>query len=141
MKNKLKLGIVLSLLYFGVRTLNAQDTKGKRLYSGEIQGISFLKYPDNLQIKVLLSTMQEAKCTYPEDLMLSIMSCNNSDWEIYQTVGGKDNADIKTESHYAFIKSMNKDKNYFELKHKFEFDIMGVSTAVVNFRVYVEYRG
>ena len=50
----------------------AQQT-GQRLYSGEIQEITFLKYPLNFQIKPILNSKQEAKCLFPEDLMLSIM--------------------------------------------------------------------
>jgi hypothetical protein len=33
---------------------------------------------------------------------------------------------------------MNRDKNYFELKHKFEFNIMGIPTAVVKFYLTTE---
>lgn len=131
--NKISILLILSLLQY----CNAQE-KGQRIYSSQIREISFLKYPSNLQIKAILNSQNEAKCVYPEDLMLSIMSCSDSDWEIYHTIGGKENADVKADRHYLQIKIMNKEKNYFELKHKFEFLIANVPTAIVKFYLITE---
>lgn len=134
--NKSFIGAIL-LLCFGNIT-NAQESKGKRLYSGQLQGIAYLAYPTGTKIKAEAISPKELGYQYPESLMQSIMSCTNAEWESYHTFGGRENADIKSAEHYAYIKSMNKDKNYFELKHKFEFVVMGVSTATVKFYLITE---
>lgn len=135
MKDKIKI-LILCLGAFS--NINAQDPKGKRLYSGEILNISYLVYPLGTTIKAETTSPKGLDYKYPESLMLSIMSCTNTEWEAFHTLGGKENADIKSAQHYAHIKGMNKDKNYFELKHKFEFTIMGIPTAVIKFYLVTE---
>ena len=133
-----KIKILILFLCAFYNTTNAQDIKGKRLYSGVMQNISYLIYPSDTKIKAEVKSQKELDYQYPESLMLSIMACANAQWEAYHTLGGKENADIKSVQHYAYIKTMNRDKNYFELKHKFEFVIMGVPTAVIKFYLITE---
>lgn len=139
---KIKKNKTLSLLLiacFCSLVLNAQEQqRSNRLYSGEIQNISYLVYPPVTHIKAASKSQKEITFQYPESLMLSIMSCSDATWESYHTLGGKANADIKEASHYAYIKTMNRDKNYFELKHKFEFEVMGVPTAIIKFYLITE---
>ena len=128
------------LLLIGGIVINctAQEPRGQRLYSGDLQNITYLIYPPDTKIKAEVKSQKELDYHYPESLMLSIMACTNADWETYHTLGGKENADIKSPQHYSYIKTMNRDKNYFELKHKFEFSILGVSIAVIKFYLVTE---
>lgn len=129
---------LLLLLLWVSTQIKAQETQSNRLYSGKITSLAFFRYPEGVQIKAVLKNQGEAKCLYPEDLQVSIMSCSDATWESYHTLGGKANADIKEASHYAYIKTMNRNKNYFELKHKFEFEVMGEPTAVIKFYLITE---
>jgi hypothetical protein len=76
--------ILLCLLAFCNAT-NAQDIKGKRLYSGDLQNISYLFYPSETKIKAEVKSQKELDYQYPESLMLSIMACTNADWEAFHT--------------------------------------------------------
>ena len=136
MKNKLYLTFTILIGFY--LKIYAQDLQGQRLYSGDIQNISFFQYPIGVQIKAILQSESQAKCIFSEDLMLSVMSCTDATWEAYHTLGGLENAEIKSTEHYGFIKTMNKDKNYFELKHKFEFKIANVPTAIIKFYLITE---
>lgn len=133
-----KINILVVFLFTLSVGVNAQDPKGKRLYSGDLQNITYLIYPTETKIKAEVKSQKELDYQYPESLMLSILACTNADCEAFHTLGGKENADVKSAQHYAYIKTMNRDKNYFELKHKFEFSIMGIPTAVVKFYLTTE---
>ena len=128
MKNNLYFVLILFLFF---QVSNAQE-RSNRIYSYNISEISFYKYNSKFQVKAT-KEFKNIKNEFPEDLMRSILSCSNQEWEIFNTLGGKDKASIKNISYYNSIKKMDVDKNYFELKHKLEFDIEGVPTSVLKF--------
>jgi hypothetical protein len=127
MKKIINILILLSI----TQSVFSQE-KGARTYSFNISEIGFYKYQQGFKIKAT-KDFKTIKNEYPEDLMQSVLSCSNEEWEIFNTLGGKDKADINDKSYYNNIKKMDVDKNYFELKHKIEFEIDGVATAIVKF--------
>jgi hypothetical protein len=121
--------ILLILLVF--KSSYSQE-KGARTYSFDLNEIGFYKYEPEFKIKAT-KDFKAIKNEFPEDLMQSILSCSNEEWEIYNTLGGKEKADINDKDHYNNIKKMDIDKTYFVLKHKLEFEIDGVSTTIIKF--------
>jgi hypothetical protein len=116
----------------------AQKTESSNLILGyeEIQELSFYVYKPKLLIKATLSSMEEAKNLYPEQLMESVFSATNQNWVNYNTLGGE--KDEQEQSHFDRIKSMDKDKNYFELHHKLTFNVGKTPTAIIKFFLYQE---
>jgi hypothetical protein len=129
---------LILLTFLIICRIGIAQEKGQRIFSGNIESIYFNKYQPGFKIKAEFKNQSQAKNENPEELMQSILSCTNEDWEIYQTLGGKVNADIKSEKHYSYIRTMNKDKNHFELKHKFEFLIDNVPTAILKYYLIFE---
>ncbi len=65
--------------------------------------------------------------------MQSVLSCSSEEWEVFNTFEGKEKAEINNSDYYNRIKEMDVEETYFELKHKLEFEIDGVPTAIVKF--------
>lgn len=125
------ISITTLLLLLLVQDGNSQE-KGGRIYSSSIKEINFYKYDAFFKIKAI-KNFKAIKNKFPEELMQSILSCSSPEWEIFNTLGGKENADINDATYYNNIKLMNVENNYFELKHKFEFEIDGIPTAIIKF--------
>lgn len=119
------------LLLLLVQSIFSQE-KGSRTYSFNINEIGFYKYEKEFKIKAT-KDFKNIKNEFPEDLMQSILSCSNEEWEIFNTLGGKEKAEINDSDYYNHIKKMDVEKTYFELKHKLEFEIDGVPNAIVKF--------
>ncbi|GIQ60063.1 hypothetical protein ACHRVW_17125 [Flavobacterium collinsii] len=65
--------------------------KGPRIYSSDIDEFIFYRYQTAYKIKAT-KDFKTVKNEFPEDLMQSIISCSNEEWEIFNTLGGKNNA-------------------------------------------------
>jgi hypothetical protein len=126
---KIKIKILILLL---ITQSNFSQEKGARSYSFNINEILFYKYNSDFKVKAT-KDFKAIKNEFPEDLMQSILSCSNEEWEIFNTLGGKEKAEINDSDHYNHIKKMDVEKTYFELKHKLEFEIDGIPTAIVKF--------
>lgn len=127
------------ILLFSLLSLKAvAQEKGARLLSSNINDIYFYKYEESFKIKAELVSQSDAKNLFPEQLLQSILSSTNYDWDIYNTLGGKDKAKPKSDKHYQKVKTMDKSLNYFELKHKLEFDIEGIPTAIIKYDMVFE---
>ncbi|CAM1364577.1 conserved hypothetical protein [Tenacibaculum litoreum] len=135
-KNKILTLIVIltNVMVFG------QSTKDSNLILTitEEQNLSFHKYEPRLQLKATLTTISEVKNEFPEQLMQSILSARNQEWVNYNTLGGEEKASKKEPSHFEKIVSMNKDENYFELHHKFTFNLGDIPTTIIKFYFYQE---
>ncbi|WP_375604869.1 hypothetical protein [Flavobacterium davisii] len=129
MKRKISISLFTLLLFF--QNTYCQE-KSNRIYSFNLTEIYFYKYKPEFIIKAT-KDFKNIKNEFPEELIQSILSCSNEEWEIFNTLGGRQKADINDQSHYDRVKKMNVDKNYFELKHKLEFEIDGIPTAIVKF--------
>lgn len=112
--------------------------KGARVFASPLNELYFYKYEDSFKIKAELINQNDAKNAFPEQLLQSILSSTSYEWDSYNTLGGKDKTKPKSDKHYNNIKTINKDKNYFELKHKLEFEIEGVPTAIVKYEMVFE---
>ena len=117
----------------------AQEEDAKLILSyPEESEISFYQYPPNTYAKVIYTDQTEAVNKYPEQLLESIISATNQEWVNYNTLGGAEKASEKKQTHFDKIKTMNRDKNYFELVHKLTFDVGGISSAIIKFFTHFE---
>ncbi|WP_017498220.1 hypothetical protein [Flavobacterium sp. WG21] len=132
--NKIIRVVILILLS---QNFYAQE-KGPRIYSSDIDEFIFYRYQTAYKIKAT-KDFKTIKNEFPEDLMQSIISCSNEEWEIFNTLGGKNNAQINDSDYYEAIKKMDVERNYFELKHKIEFEIDQIPTAIIKFYFINQY--
>ena len=131
-KNKLiALFVLIPCLVFA-----QQEYSNIMLSSSEEQTLYFYDYQPDLIIKADYSEMSEAENKYPEQLMQSVLSATNQEWVDYNTLGGAERSDQKPTSHFEKIKSMDKEKNYFELHHKLTFNVGEIPTAIIKFFIY-----
>ena len=100
--------------------------------------VSFYAYEPRLKIEADYKKMGEAVNEYPEQLVQSILSASNQEWVYYNTLGGEEKANKKEQSHFDRIKSMVRDKNYFELVHKLSIDVGGIPTAIIKIFTHLE---
>lgn len=98
--------------------------------------LMFYRYDSIFKIKATLTSLDEVENEYPEQLMESILSARNQKWIDYNTLGGKGRK--KEQSHFNKIIKMDKDKNYFELKHKLTFRLGNTPTSIIKFYFYQE---
>jgi hypothetical protein len=124
--------IINFLILLLISTSTFSQEKGARTYSYIINEIGFYNYQQGFKVKGT-KDFKTIKNEFPEDLMQSILSCSNEEWEIFNTLGGKEKAEINDSDYYNHIKKMDVEKTYFELKHKLEFEIDGVPSAIVKF--------
>jgi len=132
------------LILFSV-VLSISNTIGQNIENSNLilsisedKDLNFHSYQPRLIIKANLKNQNEAKNEFPEQLMESILSAINQEWVNYNRLGGGEKARKKTQEHFDKIKTMNKDKNYFELHHKLVFDLGSVPTAIIKFFFYQE---
>ncbi len=131
---------LLNLFVFIISTVvNAQEEDSNLILSyPEESEISFYQYPEGTNTKAIYKSQTEADNVYPEQLLESIISATNQEWVNYNTLGGAEKASEKKQSHFDKIKSMNKNKNYFELAHKLNFNVGGVPTTIIKFFTHFE---
>ena len=134
---KLKLLTNLILLVCLVSHAQQQDANLTLSYPEESE-ISFFEYPEKTLAKAIYESQSEVTNKYPEQLMESILSATNQEWVNYNILGGAEKASEKEQSHFDRIKSMNKNKNYFELTHKLTFDVGGIPTSIIKFFTHFE---
>jgi len=65
--------------------------------------------------------------------MSSVISTLNQSWINYNTLGGAEKADKKEQKYFDYIKTMGRDKNYFELKSKLNFTLNGLDYSIIKF--------
>ncbi|WP_010182786.1 hypothetical protein [Aquimarina agarilytica] len=130
--------IFIPLIFFGTFFLKAQNKEQSNLILGyaEVQELSFHIYEPRLKVKATISNLNEVKNKYPEQLMQSILSASNQKWVNYNTLNGE--KDKQEQSHFDRIKSMDKNKNYFELHHKLTFNLGDIPTSIIKFFFYQE---
>jgi len=130
----------LNLTMFLTSMSHAQKTNNPNiiLSISEESELNFFEYEPGLKLKATLSSLNEVKNKFPEELMQSILAARNQEWINYNTLGGEEKATKKEQSHFDKIIKMNKEKNYFELQHKLTFELGGVLTCIVKFYFYQE---
>jgi hypothetical protein len=124
------------ILYMALVSLNGFcQEKASNIILGysENQAIAVYVYEPNLKIMAELESLAQVENKYPEQLAQSILCASSQEWVNYNTLGGEANSSKKKQTHFDAIKSMDKEKNYFELVHKLTFKMEGVNTAVIKF--------
>ncbi|RUA34501.1 MAG: hypothetical protein DSY77_05050 [Bacteroidetes bacterium] len=133
--------IILVCFVFLNLTVLGQDNKGSRIILSVTQGIenaSFHVYEPPFQAKAIYSDTTEAVNEYPEQLMSSIMSATNQPWVEYNVLGGAESGEQKSNRHFDFISTMNRDSNYFELRSKLMFSEGSREFAIIKFYLHTE---
>ena len=97
---------------------------------------SFYVYNPVFEAKAIYKNITQAKNEYPEQLMSSIMSEITQEWVDYNTLGGKEKAEVKDKGYFDRRKKIDKDKNYFELQAKLEFKANGNDMAIMKFYLH-----
>jgi len=128
------------IFFFTISTITGQNTDSPNLILSLEQEseLNFYRYDPALKIKATLNSLDEVRTEFPEQLMKSIFSAQNQQWVSYNILGGDAKAPKKEQSHFDKIISMDKEKNYFELKHKLTFELGGILTSVIKFYFYQE---
>jgi len=137
MKSRL---FILYFLFLG-RVLAQTDPvdKGGRVIlvrTKVVENASFYLYDPPFVAKAIYKDTIEAINRYPEQLMSSIISANSQEWVDYNTYGRALNSEKKDVKHFDFIKSMDRDKNYFELRSKLNFSINNSDYSIIKFFFY-----
>lgn len=134
MKNNYFLQIATILIFIG-RASFGQSEEGSRviLSNNGLKNTSFYIYQPVFAAKSIYKKMEEAKNQYPEQLMSSILSVTTQSWEDFNTLGGSKDAEQKEPAFFESIQKMNKDKNYFELRCKLEYESNGEQFAIIKF--------
>jgi len=135
---KIKRLALLSITIISFLPAMAQGEKGGRVFSSNINELYFMKYDAGYKVKARITDLSKVENKFPEQLLESLLSSTSYEWDILNTLDGKNKTQAKSDKHYANIKTMNKDLNYFELKHKLSFDIEGVPTALLKFYIVME---
>jgi len=126
--------IIIFVTFSNIIVLSQQQESSNILLSySQNQEIYYYEYQPKLKIKATLTQQSDVKNEYPEELIQSVFSARNQEWIDYNTLGGAEKSDKKSEKHFNHIKKMDKDKNYFELHHKVTFNLDGVKTSIIKF--------
>lgn len=133
-----KINFLLLLTIITSSLVRSQEDANLILSYPEESEISFYEYPKNTFAKAIYKKKENVTNEYPEQLLESILSATDQEWVNYNTLGGAEKASEKKQSHFDKVKSMNKDKNYFELIHKLKLNIGGVPTVIIKFFTHFE---
>lgn len=140
MKNSF-LKVICFLTIVSIQAQNEND--GVRIIleatKGSISNSSFYKYTPPFKAKAIYNDTIQAVNKYPEQLMSSIMSENSEAWYYYNNLE-ENEIPFNIKKRFTNVVNLNKDKNYMELLHKFEFEMAGVSYAIIKFKLIVEER-
>lgn len=122
---------------FSFTVLCAQQDVDVLLQGKPVEEISFHIY-DPFIARPIYKNLNEVENRYPEQLMSSILSATNQKWVDYNTLGDSlesEKLDVKV---FDFRKSMDADKNYFELISKLTFKANGTDMALIKFYLHSE---
>lgn len=126
---------------FIISFVSGQEDNGARIIlkasKGDIKNSFFHVYTPSFKAKVIYKDTIQAVNKYPEQLMSSIMSENNETWYYYNNLEKKE-ISPKIKNRFNRVNSLDKDKNYFELLHKFQFESNGKQYAFIKFRLILE---
>ncbi len=96
-----------------------------------LEEATFHVYDPPFKAKGVYTSINEAKCRTPEELVISIQSEMTQEWVDYNWLDGK--GQTVTAAQFEKRKSRDKDSNYFELVHKLAFMCNGIKTAIIKY--------
>lgn len=127
--------LFFTIFIFNIQLLYAQDDSGSRIILANegFSNASYYVYSPVYIAKGIYKSINEVKNQYPEQLMSSLLSETTQEWVNTNTLGGAKEAEQKEVSYFEAIKKMDKDKNYFELRCKLEYEANGEYFALIKF--------
>lgn len=104
---------------------------------GEMDNVRFYVYEPPFKAKAIYKDTLDAVNNYPEQLMSSIMSEDSEEWHYYnKVIKGKISDDMR--DRFSEVSTLDKEKNYFELLHKFSFELEGQNYCIIKFNLVLE---
>ncbi len=120
--------ILLFLISFKIHSQELDN----RIYSYNIESIKYFKY-ENINVYADLKNVNEVTNDTPEELLQSIFSCSNKNWDIKNTLGGESKIENKSNEEYQQVTKIDKKKNFIQLVNKLEYNIIDVPTCILKF--------
>jgi hypothetical protein len=133
--------VVIFLMVWAQSFCQSDIDKGSRLVLSNSIGMnnaSFYIYNPPFSAKAIYADTTKALNQFPEQLMSSIISVTSQQWVNYNTLGGKEKAEKKSQKYFDFIRSMDKDKNYFELRSKMTFSLGTSEFSIIKFYFHTQ---
>ena len=120
----------------------SQEDLGARiiLSAKNLTESKFYVYEPYFKAKKIYSNFSEVSNASPEELLSSVLSADSQEWVNFNTLGGEEEADIKTKEHFENVKGYDESKTYFELQAKLDFVANGNKMAIVKFYFHEEKR-
>ena len=137
----MKINKFLLLLFLPVSLFAQEIDPGARIIisiSTGLEDASFYIYNPPFLAKPIYGDTLEAINQFPEQLMSSILSANTQDWINYNTLGGEEYAEQKSNAYFRSISNLIEDSNYYELRAKLMFAENGNEYAIIKFYLKLE---
>lgn len=141
MKNIIKAILLIILISTSALGQNTVAEKGSRVLlstSQDLSNVSFYVYTPPFSAKAIYKDTAEATNKFPEQLMSSVISATSQQWIYYNTLNGKEKAEKKEQKYFDYIKYMDKDKNYFELRSKLSFSLNSSYFTIIKFYFHIQ---
>ncbi len=132
----MKIVVILTFFLFsGLIVKGQEDELGTRIImnSDSFKNSRYYIYTPFFKAKAIYKKQSEASNLFPEQLMSSILSASNQEWVNYNTSGGSEKSDIKSENHFEKVKNIDFNNTFFELHSKLEFTSNGEEMAIIKF--------
>lgn len=106
------------------------------VFETRVVNSNFLVYDPPFPAKGIYKDTLEAVNQFPEQVISSIMSATNQAWENFNYLNGQ--ARKLDAAHFEKAAKLDKNKNYYELRSKFEFIHEGSPTAFIKYYFHFE---
>ena len=126
---------LISLLLLGINCIaqTSKDPRGDQIIlsvSNKSES-NFTLFEPTILAKGVYSSISEAKNLTPEKVFEALLSETSFEWTKHNALGGE--IKPKKDEYYAKMGSMDKQKNYYSLRCKWEFEVGGSQYAIVKF--------
>ena len=125
--------IIFTLFGFRLFAQTPKDPRGDQIIlsvSNKAESI-FTSFEPAILAKGVYQNISEASNATPEKVFEALLSETNFEWTKHNSIGGE--IKPKKDESYAKMKSMNKAKNFYLLRCKWEFLVAGSQYAIVKF--------
>jgi hypothetical protein len=137
----MRLSLFILCFFLGSTVTGQNINKGSRVLLGssiQLDNASVYIYEPPFLAKGIYKDTTEAVNKFPEQLMSSIISTTNQKWIDYNTLHGALNSEKKDSKYFDYIRTMDKNKNFFELRLKMSFTINDNEFAIIKFYLSTE---
>lgn len=101
---------------------------------------SFYRYDPPLQVKRQPLKTTQLALTYPEEVLLAMISATDNSWMDFVAEGGAGRSMYKRDEHYRALASSSPDNMYFELSCKMGFPVEGRPMVLVKYYIVDQAR-